>query len=355
MLHTGMSLPSRLDPLAWHIHEMLFGFVMAAVAGFLLTAIPNWTGRLPISGAPLATLAGLWLLGRIACLISQTMPASLAITCDLAFPIALVGAAAREIIAGRNWRNLVMLVPVAFLGIANFMMHLESLGIDVPAGLGWRLALAAITFLISVVGGRIIPSFTRNWLVKQAASNLPATAGWPDRVALITLHAGMFGWTVFPWSRIVANLLLVSAALNLWRLSRWRGIATGREPLLVILHVGYAWLIIGAALLGFSILVSRIPQSAAIHALTVGAAGTMILAVMTRATRGHTGRPLAADAQTSLVYVLIELAAIARISATFNTNWPTALLWVAALFWVMAFSIFTLVYGPMLLSWKNTT
>ncbi|HKU54301.1 MAG TPA: NnrS family protein [Rhizomicrobium sp.] len=348
VLETGLTLPSRLDPLAWHMHEMLFGFVMAAVAGFLLTAIPNWTGRLPISGMPLAGLAGLWLLGRIACLTSLMMPAWLAIACDLAFPVALAGVVAREIIAGKNWRNLVMLVPVTVLGTANLLMHLEAPDVGIPAGLGWRLGLVAIIFLVTVIGGRIVPSFTRNWLVKQAAKSLPAPSGWPDRAALGFLHAGLFGWAAFPNSSIVAILILGGAGLNLWRLYRWRGLATGREPLLVILHIGYAWVIAGAALLGLSLLTSRIPQSAAIHALTVGASGTMILAVMTRATRGHTGRPLAADRLTSLIYVQVGLAAVARVAAAFSSDWTTLLLLAAAALWCTAFITFVIAYGPML-------
>ena len=348
MLEAGLILPSRLDPLAWHIHEMLFGFVMAAVAGFLLTAIPNWTGRLPISGAPLAGLAGLWLLGRIACLTSLMMPAWLAIACDLAFPVALAGVVAREIIAGKNWRNLVMLVPVTVLGTANLLMHLEASDVGVPAGLGWRLGLVAIVFLVTVIGGRIVPSFTRNWLVKQAAKSLPSPSGWPDRAALGVLHAGLFGWAALPDSSLVAILILAGAGLNLWRLYRWRGLATGREPLLVILHIGYAWVIAGAALLGLSLLTSRVPESAAIHALTVGASGTMILAVMTRATRGHTGRPLTADRPTSLIYAQVGLAAVARVAAAFSSEWTTLLLVAAAVLWCTAFITFAIAYGPML-------
>ena len=157
-----VQLPTRFDPLAWHVHEMLFGFVMAAVAGFLLTAIPNWTGRLPVRGYPLAALACLWLVGRIACLISADLPAWLALLADLAFPVALLAVAAREIITGRNWRNLPMTAPLALFIVADLLMHLESLGFAVPAGLGWRLAVGAPILLISVIGGRIIPSFTRN-------------------------------------------------------------------------------------------------------------------------------------------------------------------------------------------------
>src|ERR1019366_6703663 len=191
MLMTGAELPSRFDPRAWHIHEMLFGFVMAAVAGFLLTAIPNWTKRLPVSGLPLAALAGLWLLGRFACLISALTPASLAIAADLSFPFVLVAAAAREIIAGRNWRNLPMIVPVAVLCAANLLMHLEAVGMAVSAGFGWRLGLAATIVLISGVAGRIVPSFTRNWLAKRQSARLPASHDSIDRGAIGLLHAGL--------------------------------------------------------------------------------------------------------------------------------------------------------------------
>jgi uncharacterized protein involved in response to NO len=227
MFATGSAVPSRFDPLAWHIHEMLFGFVMAAVAGFLLTAIPNWTKRPSVSGFPLAVLAGLWLLGRVACLISALVPAWLAIAADLSFPVALVGLVTREIVAGRNWRNLPMVAPVTVLGIANLLMHLEADGVTVPLGLGWRLGLAAVIVLISVVAGRIVPSFTRNWLAKRGDPGLPAVHGWIDRAALGILHAGLSGWAFFPAFRAVGVLLLLGAALNLWRLLRWHGAATG--------------------------------------------------------------------------------------------------------------------------------
>jgi len=345
----GAALPSRFDPLAWHIHEMLFGFVMAAVAGFLLTAIPNWTRRLPVSGAPLALLLGLWLLGRAACLVSALLPSSLAIAADLSFPAVLLAVVAREIVAGRNWRNLPMVAPVTVLAVADLLMHLEAVGASVPPGLGWRLALAAVIVLISVVAGRIVPSFTRNWLAKRGDPDLPAVHGAIDRAALGTLHAGLVGWAFFPAERALGWLLLLGAALNLWRLLRWRGGATAEEPLLLVLHVGYAWLALGAGLLGMAELDADLPPSAAIHALTAGAIGTMVLAVMTRVARGHTGRALSADRATSLIYVLVGLAALARVVAVFAGAWTLPLLVVSAGLWVAAFAGFVLRYGPMLL------
>lgn len=348
-LTTGRTLPSRFDPLSWHIHEMVFGFVMAAIAGFLLTAIPNWTGRLPINGRPLALLVGLWLLGRLICLVSALVPFWLAVAADLSFPVVLVAVAAREIVAGRNWRNLPMAVPVTVLGIANLLMHLEAAGFDVPAGLGWRLGLAAVIILISVVAGRIVPSFTRNWLAKRGASELPSAHGPVDRVALGILHLGLVGWAFDLEARSVGALLLFGAALNLWRMLRWRGSATAAEPLLMILHIGYGWLVIGAGLLGLTTWGVDVPLSAAIHALTAGAIGTMILAVMTRVTLGHTGRALSADRATCLIYILVCLAAVVRVVAAFDADWAIPLLIASACCWIAGFGIFLLRYSPLLL------
>ena len=348
MLFTGSTLPSRFDPLSWHIHEMLFGFVMSAIAGFLLTAIPNWTRRLPIDGIPLALLVGLWLLGRLICLVSALVPFWLSAGADLLFPVVLVGAVAREIIAGQNWRNLPMVVPVTVLGIANLLMHLEAEGFAVPAGLGWRLGLAAVIILVSVLAGRIVPSFTRNWLAKRSASALPASHGLVDRIALGTLHLGLLGWAFDLEARYVGGVLLVGAMLNLWRMLRWRGISTGAEPLLAILHVGYGWLVIGAGLLGLTTLGVDVPLSAAIHSLTAGAIGTMILAVMTRTTLGHTGRSLTANRSTGLIYILIGLAAIVRMAAAVDADWNMPLLILSACLWIAGFGLFLLSYGQFL-------
>jgi uncharacterized protein involved in response to NO len=349
LLATGAALPSRFDPLSWHIHEMLFGFVMATIAGFLLTAIPNWTGRRPVSGVPLALLAGLWLLGRIICLISALMPAWLAVAADLAFPAVLAIVVAREIITSRNWRNLPIVAPVTVLGIANLLMHLESNGVAVPSGLGWRLGLAAVIVLISVIAGRVVPSFTRNWLAKRQIVNLPEAPGAIDRAALGVLHVGLSSWVFLPEFQPVGAILLLGAALNLWRLLRWRGAATAAEPLLLVLHIGYGWLVLGVALLGLEVIDAHLPQSAAIHALTAGAIGTMTLAVMTRATRGHTGRALAADRATTAIYLLVSVAAIVRVAAGIGETWTMPLLVASAILWIGAFALFVLRYGPMLL------
>ena len=328
---------------------MLFGFVMAAVGSFLLTAIPNWTGRPPVSGRPLALLTGLWLLGRIACLISADLPARLVMVMDLSFPVFLVAVAAREIIAGRNWRNLPMTAPVAVFIVADLLMHLESLGVAVPSGLGWRLGLAAPILLISVIGGHIIPSFTRNWLVKRGSARLPASHGATDIAAVGLLHAGLILWAVLPDLRLAGVILVIAATLNAWRLVRWAGGATLAEPLLFILHVGYGWVVIGAALLGLSLLDAGVPVASAIHALTAGAIGTMILAVMPRGSRGPPGRDLTANRATVAIYILITVAAITRVAASWNTDAMTILVVLSGICWIAAFGLFEIVYGPMLL------
>jgi uncharacterized protein involved in response to NO len=350
MFTTGSLLPSRFDPLSWHIHAMLFGFVMAAVAGFLLTAIPNWTQRPPVHGRLLALLGCLWLLGRIACLTSALLPAWIPILADLSFPGLLVAVIAREIVSGRNWRNMPIIGPVLVLLIANLLMHLESLGLIGMPGVGWRLGVATTIILISVIAGRIVPSFTRNWLARRGDPRLPAAPDWIDRLALGLLHAGLIGWTFLPSYPPVGAVLLVAAILNLWRLLRWRGSATLAEPLLLILHIGYGWLVVGAALLGLSVLdVALVPTSAAVHALTAGAIGTMVLAVMTRVSRGHTGRALSADRMTVLIYSLVMLAGLARVIAAFGALSTLTLILIAALLWIGAFGLFTLCYAPMLL------
>jgi uncharacterized protein involved in response to NO len=240
-----------------------------------------------------------------------------------------------------------MPLPVLLLGVADLLMHLQSDGIAVPSGLGWRLGLAAIILLISVVGGRIIPAFTRNWLMKRGAAHLPAPRNLIDRAGLGLLHAGLIGWAFFPAIAPFGALLLLGAAATLWRLARWRGLATLDEPLLTILHLGYLWVAVGAALLGAAMLTPDVPQMAAIHALTAGAIGTMTLAVMTRVSRGHTGRGLTADGPANAIYAAITLAAILRVAAAFADTPSRLLLKTSALLWILSFGLFVLFYWRM--------
>ena len=302
---------TAFTPIVWHVHEMTFGFGAAAVAGFLLTAIPNWTGRMPLQGGPLALLVLLWIIGRLAVLFSARIGIGIAAALDLAFPSVFLAAIAREIIGGRNWLNLPMLGALALLLIGNLLVHLESLGISQTAESGNRLGVATLLMLISLIGGRIIPSFTRNWLAKhRPGASMPAPFNVIDRVALAATALALAVWVFMP-EAAAAPWLELGAGLTLSvRLFRWRGEATFREPLLLVLHVGYAWLAVGFLLLGFNSFEPVLPQTTALHALTTGAIGTMTLAVMTR---GHSGRPLVARPGTTAIYLLVTLAAILRL------------------------------------------
>jgi len=349
MLGGGVALPIRLPPLDWHVHEMLFGYVMAAIAGFLLTAIPNWTDRPPLTGAPLAVLTGLWVIGRLACLVSGLLPAWLGIGLDLLFPIALGGIVARELIASGNRRNIPLLIPVCLLGAANLLMHLESVGIAVPLGIGWRLGLGCVLMLMAVIGGRIVPAFTRNWLKARNGPEVPA-ADRLDTIALASLAAALALWVGFPDHAAVGALLLVAGLLHLGRLARWRGMATRGEPLLWVLHVGYLWLAGGVGLMGLAVLTPAVPMAAGVHALTAGAIGTMTLAVMSRATLGHMGRALVADRGLTVVFVLVLVAAVLRVVSAWPTGGTMVLLMLAGVAWVTAFALFVLRHIPMALS-----
>lgn len=345
----GMSLPSGFEPLAWHRHEMLFGFVGAVVAGFLLTAIPNWTGRLPIAGPPLAALAGLWLAGRVAVLFSATTGPAAAALLDIGFYVVLATLAAREVLAAKN-RNVPIVGLVLLFGLANALDHAGAAGWLADDGLGWRSGIALVVVMISMIGGRIIPSFTRNWLAKQGVKEgLP---GQPDRFDLATVAItaiGLFAWVAAPEARLTGGALLVASVLQAVRLARWGGLRAAADPLVLILHIGYAWTPVGLALLAASILGATIPRSAAIHALTAGAMATMILAVMTRATLGHTGRDLRADPPTVFLYALVTLGALLRVAAPLGLVDYTLGMEFAAAAWAGAFLLFLFAYGPNLL------
>lgn len=345
----ALTLPSALDPLTWHVHEMLYGFVVATVAGFLLTAIPNWTGRMPLQGLPLLVLVLAWLAGRAATATSALIGAWPAALIDLAFLAILLAVVLREILAGKNWRNLPMAGAVVLLLAGNALIHAEALALIGSSGLGWRLAIGITLVLVSLVGGRIIPSFTRNWLARRGDTRLPAAFGLVDRLALVATLLALACWSFLPESPVAAVALLLAAGLQAARLARWRGHATLAEPLVWILHLAYAWMPVGLALLAASHWISAVTPTLAIHALTVGTIGSITLAVMTRATLGHTGRALTAGAGTTLIYLAVTLAAASRLAAAALPDLSMLLLTVSGAAWIAAFGGFALVYGPALL------
>lgn len=351
MLSGQPVLPIAFDPVSWHTHEFLFGYAGAVIAGFLLTAVPNWTGRLPIVGWPLAGLFALWCVGRLAMAVSFLLSPVAVAVADLALPLVLAAALAREIVVGRNWRNLGVLGLLGLFALANAMFHCEAARGDFAArGAGLRLGLAATVMLIALIGGRIVPSFTRNWLVRNNPGRLPVPPGRVfDRIALAGLLLALAAWTWAPDAPATAIMLALAGGLHLVRLARWAGDRTLREPLLWVLHLGYAFVPLGAlAMAAARIMPALATNAAAQHLWMAGAIGMMTLAVMTRATRGHTGRELSAGPDTAALYVALLVAVIARLASGMWLPAGHALHVVAGLAWIAAFGGFTLLYGRMM-------
>lgn len=342
-------LPTPFTERDWHVHEMLFGYLAGVIAGFLLTAVPNWTGRLPVIGAPLAWLSGLWLAGRFAMLMQPVLGIGASVV-DCAFLVAFALVIWREVLAGKNTRNIPVCILVSALAVANVAFHLR---LPTPDGvwLGERIALAVGAMLVALIGGRVTPSFTRNWMAKRAMAPEPRANEKFDIFALLLTGVALIGWLIAPVSALAGYALVAAGAALVIRLARWRGWVTTAEPLVLILHTGYLWLAVAIVLLGAGALApATIPASAGIHALTAGAFGTMTLAMMTRATLGHTGCALTADRRTQAIYVLVNLGALARVAAALTPSAYAPLLVVSSLFWSGSFLLFVLAYGPLLVS-----
>jgi len=349
VLHGSGFAPAVTDPVAWHAHEMLFGFAGAAIAGFLLTAVATWTGRPPVAGPLLGALVVLWLAGRVAMLLGQALPTAVVASADLAFPILLAAIGLREIGGGRSRRNYGIAAVLVAFATLDGIFHLGRSGFWPGADrVALFLTAHGLLVLITVVGGRIIPSFTGNWLKLHGHSPLPRTRPWVEALLIpLVILAGIADSTGLPGGTVAA-LSLTSAGLHAVRLSGWRGQATGAEPLVAILHVAYAWLPVGYLLLGLTALGLPLPRSAALHALTMGGIGTMILAVSTRVALGHTGRALKAAPLTLVAYVLLSVAVFVRILSPLVPGAYLALIDVAAAGWCAAFGLFFVVYWPIL-------
>jgi uncharacterized protein involved in response to NO len=343
----AFAVPTAFAPRDWHVHEMLYGYVPAVVTGFLLTAIPNWTGRLPLQGRPLLILLLAWFAGRLAVTCSGTTGWLAALVIDGGFLVLVAAAAAREIIAGANRSNLRVVLLVGLLAAGNIAFHLEA-HFAGTAEYSTRTGLAVVIMLITLIGGRIVPSFTRNWLARENPGRLPAPFGRFDAIAIAVGAAALALWIVLPQAPAAAVALLTAGALHAVRLARWAGDRTARERLVLILHLGYAFIPAGFLLTGLAVL-DVVPAAAGIHAFAGGTIGTMTLAVMTRASLGHTGRALVASRATQAIYAAIVLAAVLRIAAAIAPAQAMLLLAIAGLLWSAAFLGFGAAYGPILL------
>lgn len=338
--------------LSWHVHEMLFGYTGGVIVGFLMTAVPNWTGRMPVVGAPLAAMTVLWTVGRLAMLAGAVSPDFTPriwlSSIDILFLMAMAAMVWREVVVGRNWRNVPVAVMVSVLALSNVGFHLE-VGLSGLAPVSTRIALSVVAMMIALIGGRITPSFTRNWQLKRGGP-LPALPDRLDQAVLVLTLVALVSWNVSPESSWAGSLLAAAGLFNLLRLARWKGYATLAEPLVLILHMGYFWLASGLGLIGLSLLApSVIPPSAGVHALTAGGIGVMTLAVMTRASRGHTGRSLTAGAAGGIVYLLVNAAALLRLIGGIWVDAHMPFLIASGVCWSAAFLAFALAYGGMLI------
>ena len=346
MFQGELSLGTAFSGVDWHVHEMLFGYVAAVIAGFLFTAIPNWTGRLPLQGGPLLVLVLVWLAGRVAVALSAEIGWLAAALIDIAFLALMAAAVAREIVAGKNWRNLKIVAVLALLAVTNLAFHLEA-HVEGVASYATRFGIGLVILLIMIVGGRIVPSFTRNWLARQDPGRLPAPFDRFDVACMVLSAASLLLWAIRPDGRATAALLAAAGVANAVRLARWAGDRTIADRLVLILHVGFAFVPLGF-LLNALAAIGGIAPSAGVHAWTVGAIGIMTLAVMSRATLGHTGQPLSASPGLQAVYAVVAIAALARIAAAVLPASSMALLHVAAFAWAAAFLGFAGLYAPLL-------
>jgi len=340
-----LAIDWQFNPVYWHGHEMLAGFAGAAIAGFLLTAVANWTGREPVSGWPLAVLCLVWLLARLG--FSLPLTAALA---GIAYWLILLLLMAREVLSSRNRRNYkILLVILIFLLLeSGFQWSLLNQSIATRQFLWAQLWLFVL--MINLIGGRIIPAFTRNWLRRTSPSiseqQLPASFAMTDIVATVALAAFALA-TLFPVDKLLLFALgLFTSLMQLWRLSRWQGIQTFNDPLVWMLHLAYGWIPLGILIFSFSQL-GRLPVSAGIHALAIGTVASMIVSVASRAALGHTNRPLVAHPLLVTCIVLLSLAALFRVAAAISS--APIFMTAATLFWTTGFICFAVPYLSILL------
>jgi uncharacterized protein involved in response to NO len=326
----------------WHAHEMLFGFTLAVVVGFLFTAGRNWSNRPTPTGWPLAALAALWVAGRVLVLTPFGWAAAIV---NAAFPLAAAIALAIPFIASGNRRNYFFVGLLALMSVAVMAVHLEQLGVlQVPGWVGIQVALDVVLFIVAVMAGRVIPMFTNNGVWGANATRHPLL----EKVALGSLLVLLVADVLQVQGVFLALLASVCAAAHLARWALWQPWKTLRTPIVWVLHAAYLWIPVHLVLRALAV-EGLVSPSAASHALTVGAIGGMIIGMMTRTARGHTGRPLKADGYEVACYVMVLLAAVVRVLLPIAA--PAELMNAvigSALLWSAAFALYTVRYWPVL-------
>ncbi len=334
----SLSLPLGIP---WHAHEMLLGFCSAVLAGFILTATQNWSGKRGLHGRPLQLLVGIWLIGRLGMLMPWPI---LAASLDLLFVPALIYALVPYLGAAGQGRNRIFYLLLGLQFTGNLLFHLNALGIYSSGLLGLYIVFLMYVAMIVLIGGRVIPVFTRNAVPEAQIKSCSRC----NVVSIVLLVGWMIGFLFAPTSVVTAALALGAAAAHAMRLRNWDPLKTLHKPILWVLHLGYVWLVIGLFLEGAR-LWWQIPASAALHALTAGGIGVTMYAMMTRVSLGHTGRKIEASRLTVAGYILINLAVLLRVFIPWL--WPAVSLHtngVAALCWVLAFAFYFGEYAPIL-------
>ena len=343
-----IAIPAHL----WHGHEMLFGFAGAVITGFMLTAVPGWTGARRVAGVQLVIMMIVWIAGRVVMWFSAFLPAFLVAAIDMAHLPLLAAILARGLILRPAPRNLIFLAILIFLTVANGAFHGEWTGLsEDSASWGLAIALLTTTLMVVILGGRVVPSFTRNVMIRTGQNrNLPHSIALLDKASIAGMVA-VVGCYLFAAPDAVTGVLAAFAAVtNIARLGLWRWRSVLGEPILWSLHLAYLWIPVGLATLSTSLLAGWPSQSAALHLLAIGAIGGMTLAMMTRAPLGHTGRPLIVTRPIAVAYLLIAIAALMR---GFGLDVFPAdyflVIFIAGALWTAGFLIFVVTYTPILL------
>ncbi len=339
-----------LPPMYWHSHEMLYGFVAAAIAGFLLTAVPSWTGARGFAGTPLYVLVAAWAAGRIAMATVGSVPFWITAIAELSM-LALLAALLLPPLARSQNRNMAMLAVLGMLWLidAAFLAALKK-GDVLLASRTMALAIDFVLILVTIIGGRIVPAFTANALRRRGQVPDIVSRKWVEMSAIGSMILIALVDVVAPHGRASALLAAIAALVHAIRLSGWRSFKTGGESILWVLHVGYAWLPIGLALKACYLFGTFDWASKWQHALTAGVFGTMILAVMTRASLGHTGRPLVVARAITVAYTLLTVAVSVRVlSSVVPPQAYVTTICIAGAAWTAAFTLFLIIYAPILI------
>jgi len=327
----------------WHAHEMIFGYGLAVVAGFFLTAVPSWTGKQPVRGPMLGLLFALWLAARLTSWLSASLPPIAVALPELAFIAMLSALVGHALLTGWSRRNFLFLPVLAAMFAAAVLYHFKF---PYPAHI---LALDTLLVLITVIGGRVVPAFTTNALRRDGVEPLPRASGKRDVAAILSVICLTVADLALPGSKTAGAVAVVAGLLVACRMIGWRTPKVLNSPILWILHLGYAWLAFGLAFKGVAIITGVVAEITAIHALTIGAVGSMTMGVMSRAALGHTGRELKVSTAISVAYILISLAAIIRVSsAALPAGLHDEAMLISGAVWISAFLIFAVTYWPVL-------